>query len=443
MTASPTTSRRPAGPRRLGQVRRWSTPSAEIVSPAGPGKRVARVRLWWRIAPYEDGRYAVALAALLRSPPPGSPAPLAEHLESLGAVITTGATAGSCYLDLQAPRETCHLALRLAVRALASATVDSAAVDSAAIEAARTVLAYQADRRGHDPRLRASDAFRAARATPGSPLVVPPTGTGPGLRGLEPALVRTSLRTLATAYRPSLIVVGDPDLEPYADDLAILDIRPGDPPGGSPPDPATAALRPAPPAEVLVDTGAPGQAFLLWGTACPMTDAFDYAVLELASHVLGGWSGARWQRLFRQEKGYTYGVHATVAAWRLGTGDVGLTHVGMTVAPDLLGPARELLAAQADRYRREGPTVDEIVQAATQLVRGEALHYDSADHLMQRMAPFLQAGLPVDFLARRIRALRSVDVERFRAAFARLFHEPTTVVLAARPRGDRTPGGRG
>ncbi|MFD6157283.1 hypothetical protein ACFWF7_21635 [Nocardia sp. NPDC060256] len=86
-------------------------------------------------------------------------------------------------------------------------------------------------------------------------------------------------------------------------------------------------------------------------TACT---AFHLAVPgdpEIAAHALGGWTMARWQRLFREELRYTYGTATSCRIMRVGTREYGLATLGMSPG---LPRSRCRGGPRPSRYRSNG-----------------------------------------------------------------------------------------
>lgn len=409
--------------------------NAQLLALAGPARRSVAIRLCWDGGPAAEdpataGHHAVTVQALARSCGPGGTVPLAERLESMGIAVTAGVTECSSYLDLRGPREYIHPALRLA-----SAAVAAGAVDQVAFEAARSTTLYSVDRRTHSLATLAGDTFRAARADPASVLARPAEGTAQSLRTMSAADARALAGRLAGGCDFRVIIAGDPAAHAYADDVAPLTEQIGAtnghrrPARGGAGQAARSALADDPPEQVRQPSGLPSQAYLLWGTAVQTASQADHIVLELAVHMLGGWSGSRWNSLFREQLGYTYSTRSSITSLAFGGRTYCLAQVGMAVAPATLTQARDLLMAQAAAFLSDPPPAAEILAACVQLLRTEAHFHDYTRHLMDRAGSFLQAGLEPAFAERRIDALRAVEPDRFGDRLKALMSSTTLVIL--------------
>ncbi|HZN16643.1 MAG TPA: insulinase family protein [Micromonosporaceae bacterium] len=425
--AAPPTSRIEAY--RLGAVDAYAV--------GGPRKRVAALRLFWdggvaTEPPRMLGAQAVATHALALSAAADGPAPLAECLESLGVTLAAGATETSSHLDLRGLREALPSALRMVLAALRRPHVEEHA-----FQAALATVRHLYSRRHQDTHARAVDALRVAHCGPRSGLARTSEDVLAALAGLCRVDVQRVAGGMAHRHLHA-VVVGDRP-EPYLAELATW--APASSGGASWP-PVTRRdhgdgdaghdplLAHDPPAQVTVAAPAPRQAGLLWGAVVPIDGPGDQAVLDLATHALGGWSGARWHRLLREELGLTYGTSVSVTTVRYAGQTLAVPRVFLSVVPSTLAPTARLLHQQAAELRRHPLDAEELARAATHLVRTEAFYGDTARKLMDRTAPFLQAGLGPDFAGARLRELRTVDAGRVAERLATLLCSPTLVVVS-------------
>jgi predicted Zn-dependent peptidase len=171
------------------------------------------------------------------------------------------------------------------------------------------------------------------------------------------------------------------------------------------------------------------QSYLLWGTAVEITDATDHAVLEVAAHILGGWAGSRWNVLFREKLGCTYGATAAVSSVGVAGRRYCFAHAGLAVDPDAFDRTLDTLADQAAAFLGTGPRADEVNGACLRLLRTEAHYFDSSRSLMTRAGEFLLSGLGTDFAASRMAALRGMADASFTGRMRELMLKPTVVIL--------------
>jgi zinc protease len=409
-----------------------STPAGDVYVGEGTAKQIAGARLFWLGGPLAEtatraGVHAVTMHALVRSPSPT--APLAEMLESMGVTVTAGVSAACCYIDLRGPRDHLSEALRHTAHALARVRVDEAAfqVDAAAFQAARSTTIHQVEQRAQDRRQVAADSFRAAWAGAQSGFARPPEGTYVSLHALRPRDVQTVAQEISRR-RLSLLIAGDPEAECYVD--AIGELASDSTNGSEPELPALQALVPLP-ARLQVDVGGGGPAYLLWGAITSAGSAADHVVVETAAHILGGWSGSRWQSLLRDQLGYTYGTTAATSSLRLGGQVYTSVQVGMSIPAGAVDEVQDLVAEQAEDLISRAADAQLHRAACVRLLRSEAHFHDSTRNLMARTASFLQAGLGPEFAEQRMTALRENTPERFAERLRPLLAH--TMVLTVRP----------
>ncbi|HXS65535.1 MAG TPA: insulinase family protein [Streptosporangiaceae bacterium] len=407
---------------------------ASVYAQAGMPRPIVAVRLYWPGgSAMEDaglsGLHAVTMQALIRSPAPGGKTTMAEHLESAGVAVAAGATDRTAYLELRGPREYLSNALTLAATAVAAAEVDEGA-----FQAARKQALHGSRRRQRDLAMLAGDAFRAARAAPGNFLARRPGGSAVSLDGISVADCR-ALAAGLWGRRLHLVIVGDQRADDYLAAVSALTSGDGERGDGVAEPPALCA---EPPGELRAASGSAAHSYLGWGTAAGTADIADHVAIELAAHLLGGWSGSRWNALFRERLGLTYSVasaHTSLSIGSLSSGDPAccLAQVGFSVATKDLATALDLLRRDIEDFVSTGPSPDGVNAAAVQLLRMEAHFHDSARKMVARVGGLLQAGLGPDFAERRISVLRAIRADETRDRMAALLRQSTLIVLSDAP----------
>jgi hypothetical protein len=148
------------------------------------------------------------------------------------------------------------------------------------------------------------------------------------VRGVRPGQLR---RLHADRMRPDgavLVLVGDlhPDKAIDAADKALGSWTGPSRDGNVPPTPA---LQPGP--LLLVDR--PGSVQSSLRMALPAVDRThpDYAALQLANLVFGGYFSSRWVENIREDKGYTYGPHTAIEHFVAGSALVAAAEVATEV----------------------------------------------------------------------------------------------------------------
>lgn len=149
--------------------------------------------------------------------------------------------------------------------------------------------------------------------------------------------------------------------------------------------------------------------------AHPSIDRTDarWADLQVALNALGGAFMSRLNSVLREEKGFTYGVHAFNSAMRTG----GWAVVQGSFRNEVVAETVELIPQLVDVSARP-ITPDEIVRATTYLAGVQPLQYATASGVCSGVLTLLGAGLEPEFL------------DALRAAYARVTPESATAIAA-------------
>jgi predicted Zn-dependent peptidase len=244
------------------------------------------------------------------------------------------------------------------------------------------------------------------------------------VRGVRPG----QLRTLHTdRLRPEgavLVLVGDlhPDKAIDAADKALGSWTGPSRDGNVPPTPA---LQPGP--LVLVDR--PGSVQSSLRIALPAVDRThpDYAALQLANLVFGGYFSSRWVENIREDKGYTYGPHTAIEHFIAGSALVAAAEV----ATEVTGPSLLETLYELGRIASLPPGEEELEQARRYALGTLRLGMSTQAGLAGLASMYASFGLRLDYLRTYSAALTAATREEVAEAAAR-YLAPTgavTVVL--------------
>jgi zinc protease len=242
------------------------------------------------------------------------------------------------------------------------------------------------------------------------------------VRGVRPA----QLRALhADRVRPDgavLVLVGDinPDKAIDAADKALGSWTGPGRDGNMPPTPA---LEPGP--LVLVDRPGSVQSSLRVALpAVPRTDP-DYAALQLANLVFGGYFSSRWVENIREDKGYTYGPHSSIEHFVAGSALVAATEV----ATEVTGPSLLETLYELGRIASLPPGVDELEQARRYALGTLRLGMSTQAGLAGLASMYASFGLRLDYLREHSVALASATRERVAEVAARYLAPSQAVIV--------------
>jgi len=139
-----------------------------------------------------------------------------------------------------------------------------------------------------------------------------------------------------------------------------------------------------------------------------------WADLQIAVYALGGAFLSRLNSVLREEKGYTYGVHAVTTPLRTG----GYTTVSGSFRNDAVADAIAAIPGLLDVAERP-LTAAEVDAARTYLLGVQPLQYATAAGICNGVMSLVAAGLDHEF------------VDRLRAAYGRVTPESATGAAAA------------
>jgi zinc protease len=244
------------------------------------------------------------------------------------------------------------------------------------------------------------------------------------VRGVRPGQLR-SLHT--DRLRPEgavLVLVGDlhPDKAIDAADKALGSWTGPSRDGNVP---ATPALEPGP--LMLVDR--PGSVQSSLRIALPAVDRThpDYAALQLANLVFGGYFSSRWVENIREDKGYTYGPHTAIEHFVAGSALVAAAEV----ATEVTGPALLETMYELGRIASLPPGAEELEQARRYALGTLRLGMSTQAGLAGLASMYASFGLRLDYLRDYSAALAAATRDEVADAASR-YLAPTgavTVVL--------------
>jgi len=244
------------------------------------------------------------------------------------------------------------------------------------------------------------------------------------VRGVRPA----QLRALhADRVRPDgsvLVLVGDITPE-KAIDAAEKALGSWTGPGRDGNVPPTPKLVPGP--LVLVDRpGAVQSSLRMALPALSRTDP-DYAALQLANLVFGGYFSSRWVENIREDKGYTYGPHTSIEHFIAGSALIAAAEV----ATEVTGPSLLETLYELGRIASLPPGEEELEQARRYALGTLRLGMSTQAGLAGLASMYASFGLRLDHLREHAADLSSASREHVAEVAARYLapSKAVTVVL--------------
>lgn len=348
---------------------------------------------------------------------------IAEEQERLGAQISTGASLDASSIVLDAL--SANLAPSLALMA--------------------DVALHPAFAEGEVARVRAQQLARLAQveASPGAlasrslgPLLfgdahaygLPGDGLGnaASLGALGPAELKAAHAKWLRPDLARITVVGDitmADLKPLLEQAFGGWTAPAAPAPKKPMD----APVPAPqPRIVVIDRPNSPQSVILAGRVLPLTGRdHDHEALDLANEVLGNGFLSRLNMDLREDKGWSYGVHSSVAS---PVGPRSLT-VSAPVQADKTGESiRLLLADMAAFPAKKGVDAQELNRVTDGNIRGLPNRFETNAQVLQAVLTNQRLGRADDYYATLPARYRAIDATALDAA-ARTWLQPQGLVF--------------
>jgi zinc protease len=186
--------------------------------------------------------------------------------------------------------------------------------------------------------------------------------------------------------------------------------------------PPTPALEPGP--LLLVDRPGAVQSSLRLALPALTREDPDYAALQLANMVFGGYFSSRWVENIREDKGYTYGPHTSIEHFVAGSALVAAAEV----ATEVTGPAMLETLYELGRIASLPPGEEELEQARRYALGTLRLGMSTQAGLAGLASIYASFGLRLDYLRDHSAALAAVTREQVAEVAAR-FLAPSQAVL--------------
>ena len=390
----------------------------EVLAYRLPGQHVVSVGLALDVPLTAEPRDLEGVAALtVRALDEGTrthPGPtFAEAVERCGAALdgSVGYSGTQVHLDVVSRR--LPEALDLLGQALTEPTLADADIDrhrTIRLAQVDQQLAQSAERANHVFRRAVfSDDARASRMRDGEPATLPAI-TGDDVRAFH-----------AAHYGPrgaTLVLAGDFRGDPIADAAALDGWT-----GGTVTAPHERPGLRTPKAYIVDRPGSVQADIRLGGFTIDRSDPrwFD---LQLGAHALGGAFLSRLNRVLREEKGFTYGVHLVNAPLREG----GLSYVTGSFRNEVVGETLEVLPRLLD-VTAEPLTPAEVADSRTYLIDVLPLQFATASGLCGGVTSLVTAGVGPEFVDRTRAGYAAVTAESATAALSDLVRPAEAVLV--------------
>lgn len=179
---------------------------------------------------------------------------------------------------------------------------------------------------------------------------------------------------------------------------------------------------------LIFSSASPGTIFREMGNSVQSTvrlgwrgitrDHPDYQGLQVATMILGGYFGSRLMRNIREEKGYTYGIHAVSGAFH------GIGYI--TVMTDVANVYREVtikeIWSEIDRLRNEEVHAEEMMLVRNHLMGEIARMFDGPFAVAEAIRGIIDYNAGADYYTRLAETVSSITPGKIKELFNTYFN---------------------
>ena len=162
---------------------------------------------------------------------------------------------------------------------------------------------------------------------------------------------------------------------------------------------------------------------------CPMMDQNhpDFAASKVLTTVLGGYFGSRLMSNIREEKGYTYGISATIASYPF----QGFLAIGTETANEYVEPCIREVKHEMKRLQDERIPEQELTMVKNYMMGEMCRSYEGPFSLSEAWIFIETAGLENDFFQTQAEKIRNVTTEELRDLAIKYFRPDDLLEVVA------------
>jgi predicted Zn-dependent peptidase len=376
-----------------------------------------------------DGIAAIMVNALSEGAGAHTAEEFAAELESCGATLDAYADYAGARVSLEVPVSRLRKALGLLAEALQAPTFSECEIDRL-VRNRLDAIAHESA----DPRRRASKQLARELFPPSARVSRPRQGTEDTVARIDAAGVRAYYQAQLRPAAAAAVIVGN--LAGTDLDAVLAETLAGWTGDSIEPRPVSPVLADDTGRVVIVDRPGAVQTQLVIGRTGPDRHDRVWPALMLGTYCLGGTLTSRLDRVLREEKGYTYGVRASLQvlapqppdATGAATGTSVLAIRG-SVDTASTGPALDDLWTVLRTLARDGLSDTERDVAVQNLVGVAPLQYETAASVAGTLADQLGEHLPDDFQAQLYTRLEQTSTDEATAAVVAAFPQDRLVTV--------------
>jgi len=186
-------------------------------------------------------------------------------------------------------------------------------------------------------------------------------------------------------------------------------------------------FEPSQPGMIFREVASPVQSTVRMGWKGITRKHPDYQGLQVATMILGGYFGSRLMRNIREDKGYTYGIHAVAGAFR----DIGYITLMTDVANEYRDAALSEIRKEIVTLMNEVADEDEMTLVRNHLMGEIARMFDGPFARAEAMRGVIDYETGFDYYTRLAETVRTITPDRIREIFQAYFSPDTAYIIIA------------
>jgi predicted Zn-dependent peptidase len=153
----------------------------------------------------------------------------------------------------------------------------------------------------------------------------------------------------------------------------------------------------------------------------------DYQALQVATMILGGYFGSRLMRNIREDKGYTYGIHAVAGAFR----DIGYITLMTDVANEYRDAALNEIRKEIESLMHHEAGEDEMTLVRNHMMGEIARMFDGPFSVAEAMKGVIDYEAGADYYTRLAETVRTITPSTIRKIFQSYFSPDEAYIIIA------------
>lgn len=186
-------------------------------------------------------------------------------------------------------------------------------------------------------------------------------------------------------------------------------------------------FEPSQPGMIFREVASPVQSTVRMGWKGITRTHPDYQGLQVATMILGGYFGSRLMRNIREDKGYTYGIHAVAGAFR----DIGYITLMTDVANEYREAVLSEIRKEIETLMHEEAGEEEMTLVRNHIMGEIARLFDGPFTVAEAMRGVIDYDTGADYYTRLAETVRTITPARIREIFQTYFSPDMAYIIIA------------